>query len=170
MQARQGFTLIETLIYLSVVGGIIATFVSFSFVVQDARTKTLVISEVQANGRFALDVISQRIRAATGVNTGSSTFDSDPGTLSLAMAESSVNPTVFNLSADNGTLQITEGVGSAVELTSDDAQVTNLTFTNLTDGDREHIRVQMTIGYTNTSGSKPFTYTQDIQTSVSVRQ
>lgn len=166
----EGFTLIEVLIYVALMGMAVSSFVYLSVTVSASRSKTTVTQEVQANTRVALDLISQQIRAATGINSGASVFDADPGVLSLAMADSGSNPTVIDLSADDGVLQITRGAGPSLAVTSDEVRVTNLVFTNLTDGERENVRVEITVAYANDSGDVLFTSSQSLQTSVSVRQ
>lgn len=169
--AAKGFTLIETLIYIAVIGLVVSSFVVFSVSVSQSGNKTFVTQEVHANARHALDIMSGRIRASTGVNTEASTFGSDPGVLSLSMAASGSNPTVLSLSGDDGVLQITEGVGSAVALTSDEVKVTNLVFTNLTPtGARESIRIQMTVAYNNAGSDVEYSYSKSFQTAVSLRQ
>jgi Tfp pilus assembly protein PilW len=167
----EGFTFIEVMIYLALIGLVVTGFVSFNLSVSESRNKTFVAQEVQANVRTAMDIISQRIRAATGVNTGTSTFDSDPGVLSLVMVDSAKNPTLISLSQDNGTLQITEGVSSAVAITSTEVQVTNLVFTDLTStSSRENIRLVLTIAYNAGGSDLEFTHSQTATTSVSIRQ
>ena len=127
---KAGYTIVELIIYIALIGTLVSGIVLYSLSVTSARNKNYVAQEVQANGRFVLDVIGQRIRAATGVNAGSSTFDFDPGVLSLSMSDSGKDPTIIDLTANDGQLQITEGVSSAVSLTSDEVKVTNLVFTN----------------------------------------
>jgi type II secretory pathway pseudopilin PulG len=169
--SQSGFTLVETLIYLAIVGMAVTSFVIFSIGVGDSRTKNYVAQEVHGNTRTGLDLITQRMRAATGINTASSTFATDPGVLSLVMADAAKNPTTIDLSADDGILQIKEGTGSVVAVTSDEVKITNLVFTNLTaSSTRENIRVEITAEYNNPSGDVEFTYTQSLQTAVSVRQ
>jgi type II secretory pathway pseudopilin PulG len=170
VRGSSGFTLIETLIYVAIIGGVLSTFIAFSMNVSQGRNKTYVVQEVQSNTRHAMDVMSQRIRAATSVTIGSSTFGSDPGVLQLAMADASKNPTIINLTADNGILQIKEGASAAVSLTSTEVDVTNLVFTNLTDGDRESVRIQMTVGYDSSAVGVENIYSQSVSTAVSVRQ
>jgi prepilin-type N-terminal cleavage/methylation domain-containing protein len=169
-QKQNGFTLIEILIYVAIIGTAVTSLVFFAVSVSDSRNKNYVVQEVQANGRVAIDIISQRIRAATGVNIGSSIFDSDPGVLSLAMADGAKNPTIINLNQDDGVLQITEGLSEAAPVTSDKVKITNLIFTNLTpSGERENIKVEITLEYAN-AGDVEFAYSQEYRTAVSVRQ
>ncbi|MFC1595128.1 type II secretion system protein J [Patescibacteria group bacterium] len=169
---QEGFTLIETLIYIAIIGMVVSSFVVFSISVSNSRNKTYVVQEVQANARTALDIMSQKIRASTGVNTGSSTFGSDPGVLSLSMADGARNPTVFDLNQNDGVLRITEGVSSAVPIVSDEVKITNLVFLDLTsDGSfRENIRINMTVEYDNPSGDKEFEYSQTLQTAIGIRK
>ena len=168
---RKGFTLIETLIYIAIVGIVIGGFVAFTFTISDSRNKNYVVQEVQANARVSLNLISQRIMAANGINTGASIFDADPGVLSLSMADSSKNPTILNLSGDDGQLQIKEGAGDIVIITADEVKITNLVFTNLTGtSDIPNVGVELTVEFNNLGTDVDFNYDQSWQTSVSLRQ
>ena len=167
----RGFTLIETLLYIAIIGTAVTSFVFFAFSISEPRNKTYVVQEVQANMRTATSLISQRIREATGVNVDSSVFGSDPGVLSLVMADSSINPTVIDLSEDDGILRIIEGAANAVAITSSEVNVINLVFANLAPGgERESIRVAITIEFNNSSGDVEFDYTQNATTTITIRQ
>ena len=166
-----GFTLIEVLIYIAIIGAVVGSFVMFSLAISSSRNKTYVAQEVQANARTAQELISQRIRAATGVNVVASTFGLDPGVLSLAMADPTKNPTVINLDQNDGVLLITEGAASPVAITSDEVNVTNLVFGDLTSsGARANIRIEITVAFNNSPGDVEFDYSQSWQTAVSLRQ
>ena len=164
---QKGFTLIETLIYIGIIGAVVASFVVFSMSITNSRNKTYVVQEVQANGRTALSIMTQKIRAASSVTTGSCTFDSDPGELYLVI-DGTTN--IINLDADDGVLQLTAGAADPVAITTDEVQVTNLVFTDLTDGDRDNIRIEMTAAYNNLGTDVEYTYSENFQTAVSLRQ
>ncbi|MEK7453098.1 MAG: prepilin-type N-terminal cleavage/methylation domain-containing protein [Patescibacteria group bacterium] len=167
----QGFTLIETLIYIAIMGMAVSSFVLFSISVLNSRSKTYVVQEVQANARTAMDIMSRKIRASTGVNIGASTFGSDPGILSLSMADVSKNPTIFSLNQNDGVLQITEGLSPALFIVSDEVKITNLSFTNATgSGIRENIRIDMTVDYNNPDTDIIYDYSQSLRTTIGVRQ
>ena len=166
-----GFTLIETLIYIAIIGGVVATFVNFSLTISDSRNKTYVVQEVQANARTALDLITQNIQSANGINTSISIFGSDPGLLSLSMTSSTLNPTVIGLSEDDGILEMKQGTSASTTITSDELNITNLIFTNLTaSSTRENVRIEIMIGFDNPGGDIEFDYSQSLQTGVSLRQ
>lgn len=169
MRNTRGFTLIEMLIYIAIIGGIVASFVSFTFSVSNSRNKAYVIQEVQANTREAMEIITQKIRSASGVNAGSSIFDVDPGYLSLTMTSSSLNPTTIGLNHDNGVVEIKEGVNASTTIMADETKTTSLIFTNLTDGSRENIEISITAQYDNPSNDPNFAYSQSLRTSASVR-
>lgn len=169
LKANKGFTLVEMLIYMAIIGLVVVGFVNFSLSISSSRDKTYVVQEVQANSRLAFNLISQKIKLSTGVNTTTSTFLTDPGVLSLVMASSTINPTIINLDQDDGILQITEGVADPIAITSNEVKVTNLVFTNLTsDDNRENIKINFTIEYQGDSAE--YNYSQDVQTSVTSRQ
>ncbi len=166
---RKGFTLIETIIYVAVIGGVLASFVVFSMSISNSRNKTYVVQEVQANARTAMNLITQKIRTANGVNISSSTFDTDPGILSLSMNSSTTNPTIISLTQDDGLLQIKEGEDGVLSAVSNQVKVTNLVFTNLTaSSTKENIGINLTVEYN--SDSVEFTHAQSLQTTASLRQ
>lgn len=167
----RGVSFIEIIIYVAVIGLVLTTFVSFGINVSNSRAKTYVIAEVQANMRAALVVMSQKIRAANGINIGASIFDTDPGKLVLIMAGSAVNPTIFDLTQDNGMLRMTEGFDPAINVTNEKIKVTNLKFANLSgSGVRENIKINITLEYANDNSDVNYSYSQDIQTAISLRQ
>ena len=168
---QDGFTLIETLIYLAIIGAVMTSFLYFGLSVFDYRNKSYVAEEVQANERMVINLISQKIRSAKDVNVASSTFNINPGFLSLVMAEASKNPTIFSLSQNDGILQITEGTGTAMAVTSKNVKVSSLIFTNLTlASTTKNIKINMTIDYNNRSQDIKFNYSDDLETAVSLRR
>lgn len=168
---NKGFTFIETIIYIAIIGTVVASFVAFSMSISNSRNKTYVVSEVQANARIAMDLITQKIRMSSGVNIASSTFDTDPGVLSLSMTSSTLDPTIIDLTLDNGLLQIKEGANDAVSLVSNNIKITNLVFKNFTvSSTRENIGIEMTVEYNSNSDDVNFNYLQSLQTNVNLRR
>lgn len=165
-----GFTLIEILIYISIIGLVLVGFITFAISISNFKEKVYVEQEVQANSRVALNLITQKILTADGVNVGSSIFGLDPGVLSLSMADPNKNPTIISLTADDGQLQIQEGMSDAITTTSKKVKVTNLVFTNLTStSDRSNIKIKLTIEYIDTD-DVIYKYSYSLETAVSLRQ
>jgi len=169
MSNQKGATLIELIIYISIVGMILTTISVFLLDVLSYRIKTVAISEIAINGRLIQDRLHDAIRHAQAVNTSGSTFGSDPGVLSLDMVDSADDPTVFSLTGNDGQFQMSQGVSANMLLTSDSVEVTNLVFTNLTSADDVGIiQVQYTLKTTNPSSSKEYDYEESFQTTLRI--
>ncbi len=167
-----GFTLVEVLIYIAIIGLVMTSFLYFGTAIFDYRNKSYVVQEVQANERLALGLISQKIRGAKDVNIASSTFNTDPGVLSLVMDNSSKNPTVIKLNQNDGVLQITEGNATATALTVQKVKITNLAFTNLTATSSidDDIGINLTAQYNNANQDVKYNYSDSVETAVSLRR
>jgi len=165
MKVQKGFTLIEVLIYITIIGVVVSGFIAFALSINSSRAETYVVQEVQANARVALDLISQKIRLADDVVSPSE--GNSASSLELDMPNPGPNLT---FSVTDGVLGIAEEVGDPTPITSDEVNVSNLTFTNLAvSGERDNIRVEITIEYRG-NGSKEYEYSQTLQTAISIRQ
>lgn len=166
----KGFTLIELLIYLAIVSVVLTSLVMFSISIAAARSKTFVAQEVQSNGRYALNLISQKIRTAGSIDNSQSVFNSHPGILTLNMSDPDDHPTVIQLN-ENNQITITSGGTSPIAITSNQVSVTNLTFTDLTgDSERANIGISLDIQYYNPGASSDYDYQDSWATAVSLRQ
>lgn len=167
---KQGFSLIETIIYVAIIGGVMAAFVSFALNISDSNSKTFVVQEVQANARLTMKTIAQNIRSANGVNLNNSVFATDPGVLSLSMASNTLNPLVISLSGDDGSLQIKAGENATTTITSVGIRVTNLIFNNFSaSSTRENIAIDLTVEYASSTDNS-VTYSQNFKSAVSLRE
>lgn len=165
-----GFTLFEAIISIGLLLIIVGGLAGFVLTIQNTRNQLASVQEVEGNARAALATMSERIRNARSVNIDSSIFANDPGVLSLEMDNPALNPTVFRLTADDGSLQMQEGVSNPITLTSDEVTIDTLIFSLLSQaGERDNIRINFVIGYA-AAGDSFASYEHQIQTSVSVRQ
>lgn len=149
-----GFTLIELIVYVGLAALVIVSTTLFILDIIGGKVKSEVIQEVQQNARLALERITQEIHGAQSINLGSSSFGvnlaSSPGSkLSLDMREAALDPTEFDVAS--GILRIRQGASGPDPLTSDEIEITNLTFHNLTspNGRTENIRVSLSLEYVN---------------------
>ena len=169
LRSQNGFTLFETIISVGLLLIIVGSLGGFVVSLQNARSQIASTQEVDANLRMTLDVIGERIRRAQSVDTGTSTFDADPGILSLAMADPAVDPTVFRLNQDNGILEMQEGASIPVAITSSEVSVSNLIFSlQSPSGEPETIGIALTIESASSSDSYA-SFTHTAATSVTVR-
>jgi len=148
--ARRGFTLLEMLIYILIVGVVLVATTLFAYEFLVARTKSAAFQETERNARLALARVAYEIRRADGYNLAGSTFGSNPGALSLIMpAASGRNPTVFAVSG--GRLTIQQGAGPVLPLTSSKVTVSDLTIDDLSQPNRtKTFRVRLKAAYATT--------------------
>lgn len=166
---ERGFSLIETIVYLLLMGVILSAIALFLLHLTNARAKTMVISEVLSAAYLIEERLSEAVRHADSIRLADSTFATDPGVLSLNMIDASREPTVFSLTADNGQFQVAEAGAGAITLTPADVHVTNLVFTNLTGTDDIGIiQVQFTLEISSASGARAFFYDQAFQTTLRI--
>lgn len=163
---QSGYTLIELLLYIAMVGVLLAAITAFFGITTDARIKNQSMMEVNEQGAFALDIITQTVRNGTSIS--SPTAGANGAQLTLVVPTSSLSPTVFDVAS--GVLRIKEGNGSVVALTNSKVQATSLTVTNLTrSGTNGIVQISLTLSRINTSGANQYDYTKTFTTSVGVR-
>lgn len=126
---HQGYTLIELLLYVALLGTLLTTVTYFFGTATSARIKNQSIQEVNDQGVFVMEHLTQTIHNATAVTvpaTGSS-----GSSLTLTVPTAGLSPTVFSGSGTPAAIQIKEGAATAVPLTSNKVQISSLTFKNL---------------------------------------
>lgn len=162
---KRGFTLIELVIYVAVVGLLFSMIVSLFFAISRARVKGQGVAEVEQQGYAAMEQMTQAVRNAKGINSPAP--GASASSLSITTYLSSTSPTVFSLSG--GALTETDGVNAAAALTGGQIVVSNLSFQNLaassTDGS---IKIQFTVSQASSTGSNT-NYTATFYGSASVR-
>jgi type II secretory pathway pseudopilin PulG len=164
---QKGFTLVETLIYLSLIGVTITSFISFNLTISSARNKNTAISEVQSNALTALNFMSTKLRSAKKIIlpiAGESSYS-----LIFRQSDNGVDLRIY-LNSENGILYYSEGAGTEIPITSSKVLINNLVFSNLTSGqDPGNIGINLGLQYNNPSNSMEFAYFQDYQTDINLR-
>ena len=123
---KEGFTLVETLIYVVIFSIFIVVAVSYESNMTATRLHNQTALEVNDQGAKVMKTITQAIRNANQVN--SPTISNVTSSLSLATGTPSTSPTVFSESV--GIIYVTEGSGSPVALTNNKVIISNLLFSN----------------------------------------
>lgn len=166
LQTNKGFTLVELLLYVSIVSIMILTVSAFLPLFMQSRVKNQTISDVEQQGTALMQIITQTTRNAqsitsptTGTSASSATFD---------VVTAGVDPTIFDLSG--GAIRITEGAGSPVSLTNSRVTASGLTFQNLSRTSTPGIiRVQFTLTGVNPEGRQEYNYSKTFYGSASLR-
>ncbi len=163
---KQGFTLIEMLLYMAILSVILLALSSFAFMSFQSRIKNQTIAEVEQQGNQIMDIILQTARNSATINSPS--VQASGTSLSLNTYNVATTPTVFSLVGNN--IQIVEGSGSAVNLTSGRVAASAVTFSNLSEsGAPGTVRVQFTLSYINNAGTNEYDFTKTFYGTASLR-
>lgn len=152
---QAGYTLIELLLYVVILGSLLGSVTYFFGMTTEARVKNQSITEVEDQGAATMDYITQTIRNATSITTPVAAGSGN--SLTIVVPTGSLSPTIFSLSGT--ALQVKEGAAAAISLTSSDVQVSGLTFKNLTrSGTSGIVQVSFTLTRANPGGRSEYEY------------
>lgn len=145
MPAKRGFTLLEIIIYVGILGIISIFVINTILITSTAFAKSRVKRNLNAGAGEAIERILRETRLASSVNIGSSVLGTNPGKLVLNTQVSSSNntATVREFFLSGQTLMVRESGLVDVHLTSE-IDVTNLVFRRITTPESEAVRIEMT--------------------------
>ena len=164
---RSGFTLIEVLLYLAILSVVALLLSAFLPTVIEARVKHKAIEEVESQGMQAMSVMLQSVRNASSI--AAPAVGASGTTLNLVMASSTINPTIFDLTAA-GTLRLKEGSALAMPLTNQRVTTTALTFTNASATSTSGlVTIRLTLAYATSSARQMYVYQKTFYGSASLK-
>lgn len=163
----RGFTLIELLLSLSITSFILIMTTVFLSTLLESRIKNQTISEVEGQGVYVMQMLTQTTRNASAINAP--LIGATSPSLSINTYTSSLNPTVFDLM--NGVVRIKEGGSNTINLTNSRITATNLSFQNLSRvGTPGNIRISFTLTYKNNTGRNEYNFSKTFVSSATLRQ
>jgi Tfp pilus assembly protein PilW len=165
-KSSAGFTLVETLLYVAIVSTLIFLMSAFLLFILESRTKFQTISEVENQGIQVMNIITQIIRDAEIVTLPV------PGTsatsVTLDVTDIAKDPTIFN--SLGGNIQIKEGAGAIIPLTSSRVLVSDLSFENISRNNTPGIiRFNFTLSYNSDSNRNEYNYSRTFYGSAALR-
>lgn len=167
----KGFTLIELLLYCGLVAIFLTAVIYFAWDVILGNVKAGTHQEVQENLRFASHRIEIEIKSAGTIDTAGSNFGvnfaANPEARLSLLGSAPYYPIKFRV--DQGALQVNQGGGDWTSLTSSLVEVTDLTFTDLTDVESENIHFTLSIRHRNPSGRSEWEKEDTFESSVQLR-
>ena len=131
----RGYTLLETVIYVSILAVIAVLALGSILSVYKAFGKTKVERKLALNGDVAMERMLRDTRSAASTDAVVSIFGSSPGVLKIGGTQFSLSGSV---------LQVAEGAGTPQALTSD-VNVSNLVFYRAVSANSEIIKIEMTL-------------------------
>lgn len=137
MNHRSGFTLIELVVYVAVLGTVLASVLIFLLWTVKSQAKTNAMREVLAAGQRTLEVFSREAAAALSVYTPTSVFNSSPGQVSLqtgAYVPPGETYSYVDFYQCEDRLCMKRESQNPLAITSDKVSLTNLTFLHVATG------------------------------------
>lgn len=159
---KKGFTLIELVLYIALVGMILTTALTFTWTIIQDQNKQASLSEAYYNFSFAAEKISYYLERASSLE-GTTIYNSHPGKLVINY------PNIDQVTVDSYEKIITQGdnditirklrftQGATIEdLTSDQINVTDFTLNNISLPKADTIQVNLSLEHINPSNSKQY--------------
>lgn len=134
---HSGFTLIELIIYiaLAAITLVIVVDLNLNLIRQSARSETR--EDVERDMQLAMRRVTQEIHAARDIDTGQSTFSSNPGKLTLNSFAPAMTPTIIDVFDDGSgqRLRLRQGTSPVITsyLTGHKVKIDNFTVRNVSD-------------------------------------
>jgi len=163
---QSGFTLIELLLYVGLIGILLSAVTALFITTADARIKNESITEVNEQGNYAMELITQAVRNGTSIT--SPTVGATSAGFTIVVPTGALSPTILSLSG--GSLQLKEGAGATTAITNSNVQASSLTVTNLTrSGTTGIMQINFTLSRNNPAGRNEYDYQKTFTTSVGIR-
>ena len=155
---KRGFTLIELVVYVAVLGTVLASVLTFLLWTVKSQAKTNAMRQVLAAGQRSLEVVSREVAVARSVYTPTSVFNSSPGQVSLQTAQYvpvGETSSYIDFYKCEDKLCMKRESQNPLAITSDKVSLTNLTFLRLVTGqNRSSIQITLTFA-AKTSSPNP---------------
>ena len=174
LKNKRGITLVELLLYVSLVSIVVLSISSFFILILQDNAKSQIITNVNDQGKFAINIINRAIREASDVINPTVGIPSN--SLVLRMDDLSKDPTVFSVD-NNGILSITEGISNSVSLTNSRVifsgikvgQIINSIFSTTPDGGNKNISFDFNLKTNNTNTSFEYNYSKNFTGGMTLR-
>ncbi|PIR58155.1 MAG: hypothetical protein COU71_00175 [Parcubacteria group bacterium CG10_big_fil_rev_8_21_14_0_10_38_31] len=154
---RQGFTLMEMLVYIAILSVIVVLVVSSVLVMSKSLSSIQVSRKINNFAETSIERMIREIRFADSVDNSSSIFGSNPGYLKFNTIDPADDTSTTIEFYQNGTdLMVKEGINNPPEdITPSSLSVTNLTFYDIVvPGVSEAIKIEMEVKGSGIFGDK----------------
>lgn len=145
LKASVGFSLIEMIVYISLLTVIMVSVVNMLLVMSRANSFYKVSRHIQSSAVFALDRIVRDIRNAQSVDLIGSTLGASPGVLILNTTQATGTPEIIQFYVSAGALRVKQDGGDIGPLTLSDVSVQNLVFRHINTGISQAVKVELTL-------------------------
>ena len=152
---------------ITLVVGILVTATTFAWSIINSRTKAFAVQEVQQNGRFILEKITQAAHSARDITTP--LIGSPGNSLELVMNDVVQDPIIF--SVNGGMLSMSEGGAADRALHSNAVTISSISFTNmsLANGKSKNVKITITVENKNPENRIERAFSETFTTTIELR-
>lgn len=166
---KYGFTLIEVLIYIGVLGIILTAIFSLLIVSNRSNIKAKVMRETLEDARRAMDIMVREIKEAKSVYTPTtSSSQLSLETFNYLPADEETTFVDFFLCGSSLCLK-KESSLDPIAITKDNTKVNRLVFTRIVSGDSESVQIELEMKYKNPSNRPEYQATVNLTSTASLR-
>lgn len=162
---QKGFSLIEMLVYVSVLTIIIITIISILFTLTKSHRNAVALKQIQSNALFSMDRVSKEIHNAKSVDIIQSLFGVNPGKLVINSIDTNGDTRVVEFFLQEGVLKINENGIYSGQLTASSTFISNLVFRHIHEQKADAVKIEMQL----TSGEGEFVRTENFYNTVILR-
>jgi GxxExxY protein len=163
----KGFTLLEILLSIAIASILFAVVGSLFVSVLQNRVKMQSIAEIEETGMQIVQLLTQSIRNAEGINSPAAAATGT--SLSLDVVTAGDDPTVFDL--NSGAIRIKEGAAAAINLSSSKMTASALSFQNVSGTNAPgSVTYTFTLTLVNPEGRNEYTYAKTFTGATSLRK
>lgn len=171
-ESKNGFSLFEMLIYISVLAIIFFAVISFLVWMVYSGRKAKAMAETTDNARRVVELISHEIKSAKSVYAPTSIFNSDLGQLSLETLNylpAGEDATYIDFYVCGGQVCFKKESQNPIAITSDALEVEKLIFTRTISGSAESVQMELGLRYKNPLQKPEYQATVNLKSTASLR-
>ena len=165
---EKGFTIIEIIVYVGVLSIILTSIVSLLIWAVRSNTKIRTEREVLDNTRRALEFITYEVRASSGIYSPTTTISQ----LSLETKQSlpaGEGTTYIDFFLCGTRICLKRESQAPFSLSSDNIEVTNLSFIQVVTNERASLKVDLSTNYKNPDDRPDYKASIDLSSVISLR-
>lgn len=145
LPVTRGFSLVEAVIYVGLLTLVMVSVVGMLVGMTRSYRYLKLSREMQSSAVSSLDRMVRDIRNANSVNVAQSTLNTSPGVLVLNTTTSTSSVQTLKFYVSSGVLRIMQDGGDIGPLTLSNSTVTNLVFRQISTGESQAVKIEMTL-------------------------
>jgi type II secretory pathway pseudopilin PulG len=163
-----GFTLIELLVYVALFCLLITAVISFVYLDMKSDVKAKVMRETLNNASRAMEIMVYETKEAKSIYTPT-TANSQLSLETVKHLPDGEETSFVDFYISNARLYFKRESGDPVAITSDNVEISSLTFTRIVSGTIPSVRIDLTVSYKNPTGRSEYQSQVSLSSAASLR-